>query len=183
MIINRALFPHCEQMTRSSANRLLLPLVQRGRHHSPRPRPPGLCWPKRASPACDPRASAPAASPPAAWQLSASSGAPASRPPPRATRVTAHRVTTMGLLTVSPIITKSVRTSAPVCENMLLSIENPQRGFHKNTVMIGMRCSLFSFYPTTVCINSPLPHSLCYGLLQPAFLHSVFSNKQQVNSS
>lgn len=77
-------------------------LLQRQLQPSLRARLPGLCFPKRASQACVPRASAPAAvTPQAVWQPSASSGVPAFPPSRRPTRLTAHRVTPAGRLTVS----------------------------------------------------------------------------------
>lgn len=90
-------------MTKFSPIMLLL-LLQRQQQPSPRPWPPGLCFPKRASRACAPQASAPAVSPRAAWQPSASSGAPACPPSPRPTLSKAHRVTPAGQLSVSPLI-------------------------------------------------------------------------------
>lgn len=99
-------------MTRSSPIRLLL-LLRRRQQHSPRPRAPGLCFPKRASQACGHQASALAASPRAAWQPLASSGAPACPPSPRPTLLTARRVTPAGQLTVSPLHTNLLTPVLP----------------------------------------------------------------------
>lgn len=93
-------------MTRFSPITLrLLLLLKRQQRPSPRLQPPALCFPKQASQACVPRASAPAASPQAAWLPSASLGAPVCPPSPRPTPLTAHRVTSAGQRTVSPLNT------------------------------------------------------------------------------
>lgn len=88
-----------QQMTKSSPDTLLPMLLLL---LSPRPRPPGPCFPKRASQVCGPRVSALVVSPRVAWQLSASSGAPVCRLSPRPSRPTAWRATPAGQLTVSP---------------------------------------------------------------------------------
>jgi len=179
------LFLHCEQMTRCSPTLLLLfllllllLLLLHHHHHSPKPCPPGPCFPKRASPACARQVSAPAATRRAAWRPSASSGAPASPPPPRPTLPTAHRATPAERLTVSPPYTT------------LTTFVNLNGAFQKYTVIITTLRSLLSSIPSWIRFAQTAPSHVHYvavsfrsTLLAIYSSPCVFIHELQVNNN